>query len=953
MTVTDLYNKTSAERRQFFEKALDPETATQVNALFEKAMLSNQSQALKNWIWKHLYSGVPLYVGLSLDDSRKMRESLSIADLKQMTPEQRQAKFEQFVDESTAKNLNASFDRLNRSGNLANWEQRAFGTDALHADRKLKGAFARLETLNDLGVLSPKQMDKFMEDYVSDLLGVNVTAEESAEIGRKVTAVSDAFAAVGGNWTADNRDKVLSYFQKRKDLETLVNRLDPESPLEVFIDVGARGSILFSLRSLSNSFLYQVVPSLSRAFVKRIAANTQIPGDYSTMDRITNAISGTFSAPQLKAMAAQVRMGMRIYYETGYDISRMEHLDDGFRYFGEKFTHTEGPSFKEAEGIRAKLGVIVRGHSKLMTPGLKWAAGGTDVLLANIHRADTSNLLARTIAIAETRAGKIAKAEQDARIAELYKDSMRPDPQTDEGAYIREMGILDAHHANFTNNDIYGRIAMKIRDSIGIGDATIGKVIIPFLRIPANALGVGLEMAGPGLIRGGKQLFTALQMEAGNDKQVAVAEGIAKLLTSGGGLALAAIFVSALLDDDDYIGAYDYVKRNENALSITKNAGANYVRIGGHWYSTRWFGPLGIPISAMMEARQARAKGSSAAFGYFRGMLTGALQFPGLKEAGEWLESFERASKAKDVGGIAKALNAEPGDFAKWIAVRTVTGTVAHDVWGFTTKDRYDALGRKIPHKRDDPFMAVASFFVGANIKYDTSNEITREFDRLSLKGQLPSLTDPRGERVDQLKATMGEDAYVQYLNELKQTYAAKVEDLINEPEYQAMSPEEQKKAIDKIRDVRILREIEASVKGVSSKQAMQDGVDSIVKDLRSRIEKLKGTPEHDAWKRAGTIPRVVQNELDDKINSNYIKTDDIEQVTRRLQDGDQVYQIGAARSAEDTIDAFNRAMSQANSDDARELIVSRLLRKYRRASSEESKALYRMAARKFNVVLE
>ncbi|MDL5055906.1 hypothetical protein [Geitlerinema calcuttense] len=808
--IADLYAMDSAGRRKLFEKSLDADTAQQANALFEKAMVSNQATALKNWIWKNLYGSVPLYTGLSIKESEKFKQKLSMADLAKMDEDARRKAIMALIDDKTAaKRIASRYEHLKTTGGLANWERRVFGTDKLwseiKANKQLKGAFSRLEALNDLGVLTPPQMDKFMSDYVADVMGINLTAEEAAEIGAKVSAVSKAFDKVGGDWTADNSDSVINYFVKRKELETYLNYLDPEPAAEVFLDVGARGSILFSLRSLSNSIMYQIAPSASRLLIKRLSSGFLIPGDYSTIDRITTGLSGAASGINAKQLTDHVRMAMKIYAKTSYDISRMESLDDGFRYFGEKFTHTEGPSIKEAKGIKGKLAAIVRGHGKLMTPGLKWAAGGTDTLLANIHRADTSMFLGRTIAKAEQKAGTLEGSLED-RIQFLFKDSMRPDPQTDEGAYIREMGILDANHANFTNNDIYGKIAERIRTGLGLGSNLIGKTIVPFMRIPANALGVGLEMSGPGLIRGTKQLISGLQMESGNDKNIAISEGISKLLLSGGGLALAAIFVSALLDDDDYIGAYDFTRRSENALSTTKNAGANYLRIGGNWYSTRWLGPLGIPVSAMMQARQERARGRSAVVGYLAGILTGAMQFPGLKEAGEWVQSAERATRAKDVQSVASAFKATPSDIGKWLAVRTVTGTVAHDLYGFKRADRYDALGRKVPHKGDTLGMAVASFFIGTNIKEDTSNEITKEFDRLSLKNALPTLTDPA--KPDDLKKAMGEDGYVEFLNSLKQAYAVKVAELIIEERYKKMSPEQQKDAIDKIRDREILKPI-------------------------------------------------------------------------------------------------------------------------------------------------
>lgn len=932
ITMRGLYGMDSAGRRKVFEEHLDPETAKQVNILLEKAMLSNQKTALKNWIWKHLYAGTPLYSGISLDQASNLKQNLTIKQLERMTPDERIAILSEYLDPKVAERVGKNFGVMQKSGNLANWEKRALGTDSLFKDRKLKGAFARLETLDQLGVLTPPQMDKFMQDYVSDQMGVNLTAEESQEISTKVKAVSKAFEAVKNDWTAENEEAVVDYFVKRSELEKYLNKLDPEGAFETFFDVGARGSILFSLRSLANSFLYQVVPTVSQGVIKRITGGTLIPGDYGPVERITNAIAGATSQPISKEMGNQVKMAMKIYAKTGYDISRMESLDDGFRYFGEKFTHTEGPTFKEAEGIKEKLKAVVRGHAKLMSPGLKWAAGGTDTLLANIHRVDTTNLLSRTIAKAEKKAGKIE--DVDARIKELYKDSLRPDPQTEEGAYIREMGILDANVANYTNDTAYGKYAMKFRDMVPGG---IGKAVFPFLRIPANALGAGIEMTGPGLILGTKDIIKGLQMESGNDKQIALADGIRRLIVSGGGLALAGLFVGALLDDDDFIGAYNWKARDENALSTTKNGGANYIRIGGNWYSTKWLGPLGIPVSAIMEARQAKAKGQSAVWGYLNGIYTGAMQFPGLKESVEWYESAKRAMDAKSAEDVAKAFKATPSDIGKWVAVRTLTSTATNDAYGFASKPRYDALGRKVPHKSDSIAPAVISFFIGTNIKPDTSNAITDELDRLRLKGHLPSIANPDNKAADRAMERFG-DEYPEFLNKLKQNYAKKVEDLIASDDYKKMSDVAKEKAIDRVRKLEILDPLDLETTG-DKKKLEKVATNTLVDEVRVIIRRDKHA--------GGPVESSLRKQMEDHIKTLSVDEDEAEEVRQRVLDGEAVYTIRTTTSHQIIAETIDEAMKTVNQTDARQIELT-LRNKYRKSKSDDKKDAYEVIAKKY-----
>ena len=797
-----MYDMSSADRRAVFEKVLPTEEATEANALLERAMLSTQRQAISNWIWKNLHAGkTPLYKGVTPQDADALRNNTTMSGLKRMDEATRLAELSKHVPAKLAKQLNDRFEQLKKSGNLASFEERAFGTDEMAKNKRLKGAFARLETMSDLGVLTPPKLEKFMQDYVSDVMGTSVGFDESQELATHTDAVSKALEAVGDDWTADNRKAVVDYFQKRYELEKYISSLTPESTLDVFFGVGARGSMLMAPASLVNSFFYQLIPVATRAVVKRIAGGTQIPGDYSALERIKSTALAKLG-PRLKGKAkAHMGMALEIYRKTGYDISRMESLDDGFRYFGERFTHTEGPSAKELKGLRAGLHYLVRGHAKLMMPAMKYLAGGTDTIFANLHRLDTTMMLAKTIATAEERAGTLTGTIEE-RMEFLYKDAMRPDPQTDEGGYIRESGLMDANHANFTNKDIYSDLAIRIRDAVPKG---IGKAILPFAKIPAQATGVGLEMGPIGVMRGLWQVFDALKMEAGVEKQVAISEGIHKSIFSAGGFVVAAIIAGALLDDDDYVGAYDQKARARNGLSTTENAGANMVRIGGNWYSTKWFGPLGIPLSAMMEARLARAKGDSAYMGYVTGMLTGAMQFPGVKEAGEWINALNKASEADNVEQAAKPLKAMPADIGKWALARVATSAVAYDALSMTAPYKYDALGRRVPHKWDSP---IKSLFFRANVRTDTSNAITKEFAKLALQKAMPALADPFGKNVNKLKAKLGEGGYTEFLNTQKQRYASRVATLIQSPGYQNAKPERKKEMIDEAREDLIMEPI-------------------------------------------------------------------------------------------------------------------------------------------------
>ena len=814
ITIQKLESLDSAQRRALLEKYVGKEAAQSSNALFEKALVSNQLQAKRNWIWKNFYSGTPLYSDISLATAQKMkRGGVKVSQLKKLTPEARIRELAKYTDVQTAKNLNKKFEALQKTGNLANWEKRALGSDAMFQDNKLKGAFRKLEVLDDIGILNPAQTTDFMSDLVQMKLGVAVTPQESAKISKLVKKVNETFAKFDGKTHWTNEKNVDAYFAARKALENYTTSLSPDSLWSVFTEVGARGAMLFAFRSVVNSAVFQTIPTVLRAFSKRAAAPLALVHNQKTMGKVIDAMSSSFtSKAQREFMKKQTALNWKIYKKYGYDMSRMQNLDDGMNFFGEKFTHINGPSFKEAKNIKEFFGAGVRSHAKLMQGGMKYAAGGTDTLFGGLHQADTVALLSATVSRNEARIGKLPKGMNQAqRMMQLMEEGTSFKPKTEIGKFIRERGIMDAHFANGTQNDIYSKAALGFRNALDIGNVSLGKVVSPFLKIPANVAGQGIEATGIGLARGTRQIIQGLRIAKPLDRAAQVTQGVQTLMSTIG-LGGAAFFLTSLLDADDFIGAYDFRARSENGLSLTKNAGSMYWRMGGNWYSVRWLGPLAVPFSAHMMAKQARARGESAVSGYIAGGLMSLSQFPGLQQLGETAVKVRDSWQPMKSGGLesfAKHMGLDSESLAKFWTARMVPSFINHDVRGLITeKTRYDTLGRPVPKRGDSTFTAVRSMFFGSNVREDTSNAITREFDSLLNQGYLPILTDPSGAKVDKRIEEMGEDEYVTYLNGLKRDYAKEVERTIKSTFYKRLSPEEQKKEIDRIRRVQILNRI-------------------------------------------------------------------------------------------------------------------------------------------------
>ncbi|MDA3815653.1 MAG: hypothetical protein PF549_04810 [Patescibacteria group bacterium] len=729
-------------------------------------------------------------------------DGLTATPLKKLSSDARVAKLSGYVGLENAEKLNKRFEKAKKSGTLANWEERTTGSKKLFENQKVHRTLTRLQAIDDLGVLNPAQAEDFMRDFVSIKLGIDIAPEEAKKISEFVQKLSKNTEKVGTDWTWENKKNVMDYFRTRKSLEDYTKKLSPDTALDVFTSVGARGSILFSLRSVMNSLMFQIIPGIKTAVAKRIVGANLIPGDYKKMDRIIASLGGFKPLPKelRKFWRNQTKMGIKIYKETGYDISRMQTLEDGFRYFGEKYTNPIGPTWGESKGIAEKMGATVRGHARLVQPGLKYAAGATDAIFGNAHRAGTSIQLSRQAAKLQEKHGSLPEGMTlQERQMELIKESLSFNPKSVEAQYIREEGLADANNANFTGNDVYGKLALKFRNILPKG---LGNTIAPFAKIPANALGAGFEATGPGLIMGAKRLFSATRMGPGAEKNNEMSSAMTQMLAAGGILGFV-LLLTSMLDNDDFIGAYDFTARSENGLTVAKNAGANYVRIGGEWINLRWTGPFAIPISAIMTARKSRAMGEMGTIGYAKGIMTSMLEFPVLKEVIGGVSKIERASRSNTWGSFAENAGLDIDSMRKWTQVRVVPSIISYDVQGLFDETKYDFMGRPIPKR------TVRHFLTGSNIKEDTSNIITEEFDRLSLKGNTPTITDPTGDHIKFLEFVaekIDDERYLKSLNKKKENYALSVYQRMHTRSYIEASPEDQKKAIDKIRREEILQ---------------------------------------------------------------------------------------------------------------------------------------------------
>jgi len=474
------------------------------------------------------------------------------------------------------------------------------------------------------------------------------------------------------------------------------------------------------------------------------------------------------------------------------------------------------------------------------------------------------------------------------------KEGMGFSPETEFGNKLKNLGTLDANKANNTEKNEFASISMRLRDKLVIplgslgryeflkpdeqkikdkidslkeqykkstdetdkqklseeiasaedelmkkgvilGDIKLGKVLLPFFKIPATVLGKGIKIASGGSalisiakwiqaglnkkdlnklnnnIRGLTNRYDALKIQIENEEdlkkkqekedlllqlngeiqdkefereniyrnmQAALKPAISELVATFGVLAATFILIGAFgIDpDDDFISYYDFQKKSENNLSDARSkASANYIRIGGTWINLNWFPIINITLTGFLEANKKKTSPLSA---YMKGVAMQVLSFPGVP-------LFETASRRirgwdseKD---FSENMDWAGNELTTFFASRLFTNALYND--GFKqifSEPKTDILGREKENNM------IAKWFVGSNINADMENEITEEFLRLQNTDNIPVLKN----KVD------GVDIPPQ----LKKIWSNNVLRLINSYGYKRLSDDKKADMINKLR---------------------------------------------------------------------------------------------------------------------------------------------------------
>lgn len=686
----------------------------------------------------------------------KLKESalkgeVNIAELYKMSSSERREFFAKYTDKELGKFINTKFEDAmisKQKDALTKWAQSVFTPEA-KSKPVFKTVLDKINSLDELGVLNPKSEDSFLEDLVSDKLGVSITPDEVKAISVKAKKIQEAQMRLGDNIGDPKFEKEMTdFFVAKKDMDNYLLGLNPANKLKVFTGTIGRGMMLASVKS----------PILN------IGSNTEIGITEALSRRLANA---SLKTADNKLALDYVKMTNRLYQKTGYDISRMVNLADtgvsGGRVLGLDTVHAAGP------GAIRKTGQVVEDVV------FKQLMGAPDVAFSSVHFADSVNLNAL-----KSAKGNKVKAQ------ELMRDSMRIVPQTPEGEILRAQGILDAQYATYTNKTWASKVSEGIRKVLNdvSGDVRVGDFVMPFVKTPANVIAAGLDYGGLGALKAlGK---TAKYLANGRVGTKEYVRGISRDLFRAGLGLTGAVMITNQLKDEDFIGAYDPSRAQ---IASLENSNTNSVRIRNKWISIDWFGPLGVPMSAIMYARKYGDTAPEKAFQYVKGAGTVIQNLPGIDTLSDLIgNTYKKGQTLEEMGAEALKYSVDNLSARMLPSIISDTAKATDKFEREAGKDPFKKLQSKIPFLRQslpekknifgeqiktEP--AWSTILFGSRVKTDKETPLLKELKDISeATGKSINFTDwnrTTSVKIAQFKSKMPDvydEAIIYYGQELK-----------------------------------------------------------------------------------------------------------------------------------------------------------------------------------------
>jgi len=741
---------------------------------------------------------IPRQLGELLKDAVRNGD-INLGQMLEMSSEERRQIFERYVEPGMAREINVSLEKAmvsEQQNALTQWVKKTFTPKEVKSPVYQK-TLAKIQGLDKM--LTSDTQKIFLEDLVSERMGLNLTEEQTRTIVEHANKMAE-YKALPLDETGQYD---MKYWKEKKFIEDYVAGIRPANLAVSAIQSTGRAVML----------------SRPSSVVKNIIFNT-VSGVFTQSERLaTEAIDSlikgrgkaripTLMGKNMDLAWKYAKNQTKLFIETRNSTVRATNLTDtDLQFLGEKRLHMEGAG---------KTRKVLRAYNDIV---LGFAQGVPDVTMASLSFGHTADVLSTKFAKEQGFKGKELKT----KAREFMKDAMSLEPTTNEGVMIREMARQDALWTTNQHDTLIGKVALDARNVINNIAPKLrpGDLFVPFVKTPANQISAQIDRMGWSAAKGFKDFVTGETKKGRTEWKNAVH----KMVRSGLGIA-AAYWLTSLIKPGQWQGDYsaDFKKR---AIQEGKNVPPNSAVLslpGGKEVSVdlKLLGPIGATVTGILLKRDTKTDTAGSFLQYLNGVTSTLQSIPGLQEYSDWYAGLDtrnlRAGHEYEDVAVRGAKS-----IADFVINRVVPGIVT-DLGKIT--DKYErkaepgnlqqSIMARFPYLREmvparttftgqkiETESAITTLLLGSSVKTPTQDAVVAEFSRLDQYGMMPTIPNldkPTG-RLVEVQVQIGESAYQKLKADYRKQFGEKIGKMITTENYLS-KPEDTKKAmIDRAND--------------------------------------------------------------------------------------------------------------------------------------------------------
>ena len=610
----------------------------------------------------------------------------------------------------------------------------------------------------------------YIYKYINSALGLDLTKAQYNEIIAKTMAIQKSIETTRNR----NGNPSALFFKNISEMENYANSIEPSPALAILTSTVGRGNMLFSPKTIALNIESNIVNFFTEAITRRIQ---------------NGAVNMAVDPAAIKDYLAYSR---EVFNTSGYQVSSMPSLDPTTQILSEKMTTTAGDRAVDKLGRFFEQTIF------------KYGLGAPDLFFKDMTFVDTANVLAT----------KEAKGDSK-KATELFKDICLIEPKTAKGKELREIAINEALVATYQNKGKTSDLALGIRNAINKASdsANLGDMLSPFVKTPANVIGLGFDYSMGGLValKNIQTIYNDIQQGTFTET---TRKSLRSLARNGIGFVAAAM-IASLIDDDDYIPEYALLDAKQRELVKMKGGVFNSVKIGDKYISLDYFGPLAMPLVSFLNARRGN-DAKDKVWNYFQGSAYQALKLPVIGDLKSLLEGTGR-TLTKDVNENIKMAEDAAIDFVSSRSIPAIVTDIAKMTDEYERETNNNAINRlksKVPILREKLPMQynygtgqpretqnpVSQLFAGARVKEEVSSSVIREIDKLNSKNTDEKVNIAKVTKTG-LLSNLSDEKKNKIEKEFAQRYATNVKAYIATAQYKNLDTSEKVKALNKIRN--------------------------------------------------------------------------------------------------------------------------------------------------------